>query len=108
MKNANIFVDVDLTLVDKDGRLLDGARQALERLRDRGCHLFLWSSVGAEYARKVSALHQLTDFFEGYAAKPDIVIDDMPGTAQAPFVYNVHDEASWESLAERIIDKHID
>lgn len=108
MKNANIFVDVDLTLVDKDGRLLDGARQALERLRDRGCHLFLWSSVGAEYARKVAALHQLTDFFEGYTAKPDIIIDDMPGTAQAPFVYNVQDEASWQSLAERIIDKHID
>jgi phosphoglycolate phosphatase-like HAD superfamily hydrolase len=108
VRNANIFVDVDLTLVDKDGRLLDGARRALELLRDRGCHLFLWSSVGAEYARKVSALHQLTDFFEGYAAKPDIVIDDMPSTAQAPFVYNVHDEASWQSLAERIIANHID
>jgi hypothetical protein len=50
----------------------------------------------------------VTDLFEGYAAKPDIVIDDMPGTAQAPFVYNVHDEESWQSLAERIIDKHID
>jgi hypothetical protein len=34
--------------------------------------------------------------------------DDMPGTAQVPFVYNVHDEASWKSLAQRIIDKHID
>ena len=108
MKNANIFVDVDLTLVDAQGRLLDGARQALQRLRDRGCHLFLWSSVGTEYARKVAALHNLTDFFDGYTAKPDIVIDDMPGTVQAPFVYNVHDEESWQSLAERIIDKHID
>ena len=108
MKNANIFVDVDLTLVDKDGRLLDGARQALERLRDRGCHLFLWSSVGADYARKIAALHNLTDLFEGYTAKPDIVIDDMPSTAQAAFIYNVHDEASWQSLAERIINKHID
>ena len=43
MKNANIFVDVDLTLVDANGKLLDGAREALQRLRDEGCHLFLWS-----------------------------------------------------------------
>jgi len=32
----------------------------------------------------------------------------MPGTAQAPFVYNVHDGASWPAMAERIIDKHVD
>ena len=108
VKNANIFIDVDLTLVDAEGHLLEGAREALRRFRDEGCHLFLWSSVGVEYARKVAALHNLTDFFEGYAAKPDIAIDDMPGTAQAPFVYSVQNEASWRALAERIIDKHID
>jgi phosphoglycolate phosphatase-like HAD superfamily hydrolase len=108
LKNANIFIDVDLTLVDAKCQLLDGAREALQRLRDEGCHLFLWSSVGVDYARKVAALHKLTDLFEGYASKPDIIIDDMPSTAQAPFVFNVHDESSWQSLAERIIDKHID
>ncbi len=42
MKNANVFVDVDLTLVDANGKLLDGAQEALQRLRDEGCHLFLW------------------------------------------------------------------
>ena len=108
MKNANIFIDVDLTLVDAQGRLLDGAREALQRFRDEGCHLFLWSSVGVEYCRTIAALHKLTDFFEGYASKPDIIIDDMPSTTQAPFVYNVQDEASWPAMAERIIDKHID
>lgn len=108
MKNANIFIDVDLTLVDARGRLLDGAREALQRFRDEGCHLFLWSSVGVEYCRKVAELHKLTDFFEGHASKPDIIIDDMPGTARAPFAYNVQEEASWPALAERIIDKHID
>ena len=108
MKNANIFIDVDLTLVDAQGRLLDGAREALQRFVDEGCHLFLWSSVGVEYARKIAALHKLTDLFEGFASKPDIIIDDMPGTAKAPFIYNVQEEASWMALAERIIDKHID
>lgn len=108
MKNANVFIDVDLTLVDEQGRLLEGAREALQRLRDEGCHLFLWSSVGVDYARNVASLHKLTELFEGFASKPDIVIDDMPSTAQAPFIYNVRDEGSWTSLAERIIDKHVD
>jgi phosphoglycolate phosphatase-like HAD superfamily hydrolase len=108
MKNANIFVDVDLTLVDANGRLLDGAKEALTRLKEKGCHLFLWSSVGADYARKVAALHQLTELFEGFTAKPDIVIDDMPATATAPFAFDVRDAPSWPAMAERIISKHID
>ncbi len=108
MKNANIFIDVDLTLVDAGGRLLDGAQEALQRLRNEGCHLFLWSSVGAEYARRVAEQHGLTEFFEGFTAKPDIVIDDMPSTAHAPFVYSINSETSWRNLAAEIIDRHID
>jgi hypothetical protein len=108
MKNANIFIDVDLTLVDAQGYLLVGAREALERFVAKGCHLFLWSSVGVDYAKKVAALHNLTDLFEGFASKPDIIIDDMPSTAQTPFVFDVHDEASWLAMAERIIAKHVD
>lgn len=107
MKNANIFVDVDLTLVDANGKLLAGAREALETLRDKGCHLFLWSTCGADYCRKIAALHRLTDFFEGFTAKPDIVIDDMPSTCVSPFVYNAQEEP-WPKLADRIIAKHLD
>ena len=108
MKNANVFVDVDLTLVDAQGRLLPGAREALQRLRDAGCHLFLWSSVGIDYARKVASLHAVADLFEGYASKPDIIIDDMPSTVQTPFAYSVQEETSWQDLADRIIEKHVD
>jgi phosphoglycolate phosphatase-like HAD superfamily hydrolase len=108
MKNANIFVDVDLTLVDANGRLLEGAGEALAKLKGKGCHLFLWSSVGADYARKVADLHQLTDLFEGFTAKPDIVIDDMPNTATAAFAFDVRNESSWLALANRIIAKHVD
>ena len=107
MKNANVFVDVDLTLVDSSGKLLPGAREALQKLRDAGCHLFLWSTCGADYCRKVAAIHNLTDFFEGFSAKPDIVIDDMPSTCTGAFAYGVGEE-SWPELADRIIDKHID
>ena len=38
----------------------------------------------------------------------DIIIDDMPGTCAAPFVYDVRQEESWPALAERIIEKHVD
>jgi phosphoglycolate phosphatase-like HAD superfamily hydrolase len=108
MKNANIFIDVDLTLIDANGTLLSGAREALQRLHDAGCHLFLWSTAGADYCRKVAQLHGLTDLFEGFTAKPDIVIDDMPGTCVTQFVYDVRQEASWPALVDRIIEKHID
>jgi len=108
MKNANIFVDVDLTLVDANGRLLEGARDGLGKLKNAGCHLILWSTCGGEYCRKVARLHGLEDFFEGFSAKPDIVIDDMPSTCVSPFVYNVQQEESWPRMVERIIGKHVD
>ncbi len=108
MKNANVFVDVDLTLVDASQRLLPGAAEALAKLRDRGCHLFLWSTNGADYARKIACLYNLAEIFEGFTAKPDIIIDDMPGTALNPFVFDVQSEASWPALAEKIIHKHVD
>ncbi|MBI3853456.1 MAG: HAD hydrolase family protein [Verrucomicrobia bacterium] len=108
MKNANVFVDVDLTLVDADGKLLPSAPEALTKLRDKGCHLFLWSTNGANYARKVASLYGLTEMFEGFAAKPDIIIDDMPGTVVNPFVFDVNTEESWPALADKIIRKHID
>jgi phosphoglycolate phosphatase-like HAD superfamily hydrolase len=108
MKNANVFVDVDLRLVDANCKLLEGARDGLQKLTDAGCHLFLWSTCGAEYCRKVARLHGLTDFFEGFSAKPDIVIDDMPATCVSPFVYSVQHEQSWPKMAERIIEKHVD
>ena len=108
MKNVNVFVDVDLTLIDSQGNLIVGAVEGLMRLKERGCHLFLWSSVGVEYALKIASLHKLEGLFEGYASKPDIVIDDMPSTVLNPFVFNPHEEKSWDSMVNRILAKHID
>jgi hypothetical protein len=108
MKNANIFVDVDLTLVDHNQNLISGAREALQRLVDRGCHLFLWSTAGQKYAEGIAARHHLTDLFEGFAAKPDIIVDDMPATVLKPFVFNPNQEESWESMVDGILKKHID
>jgi phosphoglycolate phosphatase-like HAD superfamily hydrolase len=108
MKNANIFVDVDLTLIDANSKMLPGAPEALKKLVAKSCHLFLWSTNGADYAQRVAKIHGIETLFEGFSAKPDIIIDDMPGTALNPFVFDVNAEASWQSLAEKIIGKHID
>ena len=108
MKNANVFIDVDMTLVDANGNLFPDALAGLEKLRAAGCHLFLWSTCGPEYCRKMAALHQLTELFDGFTAKPDIVVDDMPSTCVAPFVYSVQTEASWENMVESILKKHVD
>ena len=59
MKNANVFIDVDLTLVDANGKLLSGAREALSRLKDEGCHLFLWSTCVTSLVYNV---HQVTSW----------------------------------------------
>ncbi len=108
MKNANVFVDVDLTLVDMNQRLLPGAKESLEKLKASGCHLFLWSTGGAEYARKIAAAYGLTDLFEGFTAKPDIIIDDTPGSTHAPFAYAVTPEETWPQVVDGIIRKHVD
>jgi hypothetical protein len=50
----------------------------------------------------------MTELFEGFTAKPDIVIDDMPNTCVSPFTYDVRQEQSWAALAEQIIEKHVD
>lgn len=108
MKNANVFVDVDLTLVDANQKLLPGVPEALAKLRNRGSHLFLWSTNGADYARKIANLYHLTDLFEGFVAKPDIIIDDLPATALNPLTFDVNAEASWPALADKIIRRHLD
>ncbi len=108
MKNVNIFVDVDSTLVDANGQLIAGAAEALGKLQSKGCHLFLWSTNGAASARKVAQLHGLSNLFEGFAGKPDIIVEDMPSTVLRPLVFDVNSEGSWTAVAEKIIRTHLD
>jgi hypothetical protein len=107
MKNVNIFVDVDLTLVDETGRILPGAADGLRRLKERGCHLFLWTTGGADYAREMATIYGLTDLFDAYLPKPDLIIDDTPGMCLSPIVCNVQEEESWPAMAERIVGRYV-
>ena len=108
MKNANVFIDVDLTMVDQNGKLLPGVRSGLALLLEKGCHLYLWSTCGVDYCRNTAKAHKLEEFFEGYAAKPDIIVDDMPFTVLNPFHFDVNRDGRWERTAQEILRKHID
>lgn len=108
MKNVNVFVDVDLTLVNQNGRLLDGAREGLASLHERGCHIYLWSTGGADYCRKIAALYKLEGFIEGCCPKPDVIIDDMPSSVLNPFHFDVNRDGGWATTVADLLRKHVD
>ena len=73
---TRICIDVDLTLINENEELLPGAREGLKLFKDKGYELTLWSYGGEDRARAMARKHGLCCFFDGYATKPDIVIDD--------------------------------
>jgi predicted HAD superfamily phosphohydrolase YqeG len=108
MKNVNIFVDVDLTLVDAFGRPLENAAQGVRRLKAAGCHLFLWSTGGREYAESVARRLGIHECFGAFLPKLDIAIDDMPTSLRAFFDFVPGDPDEWDKMVETILEKHVD
>ena len=106
MRNVNVYVDVDLTLVDHQGGVLPGAVEALRALHDAGCHLFLWSTGGCHYCRQIAERYGVADLFEAFLPKPDIYIDDMPATIFNGLVFDAQEE-SWRAVVERIVREHV-
>jgi hypothetical protein len=78
----NISIDVDGTLIEASGLPSPHVREDLLKLKAKGHRLQLWSTGGADYAKKMAVKHGLDDIFESYATKPDIAIDDIPETAR--------------------------
>jgi hypothetical protein len=73
---TRICIDVDLTLVNENEEMLPGVLEGLKVLKGKGYLLTLWSYGGADRARAMAQKHNLCSFFDGYATKPDLVIDD--------------------------------
>ena len=107
MRNVNVFVDVDLTLVDHAGVLLPGAVDAIKTLHRGGCHLFLWSTGGAAYCRQIAERASIAELFEAFLPKPDIYIDDMPSTIFNGLLFDVKEHGPWQDLAEMICREHV-
>jgi hypothetical protein len=107
MRNVNVFVDVDLTMVDHAGVLLPGAVDAIKTLHQAGCHLFLWSTGGRDYCKQTAERAGIADLFEAFLPKPDIYIDDMPSTIFNGLLFDVNQQGPWKQLAEQICQKHV-
>ena len=99
----NVCIDVDLTLVDDEGELLPGAIEALTKLRDVPCELTLWSAAGAEYAKTIAARHKVERFFEGFAGKPDVAIDDDPQSLVLRKVIARKPEDRWSEIQQQAV-----
>jgi hypothetical protein len=73
---TRISIDVDLTIIDENENLLPGVVEGLKALKDKSYCLTLWSHGGEERARMIARKHNLDTFFDGYATKPDLLVDD--------------------------------
>lgn len=107
MKNVNVFVDIDLTLVDAQQVIRPGATAAMQVLFDAGCHLFLWSTGGGAYCRQIAERYEIAHLFEAFLPKPDIYIDDMPATIFNGLVFDPAGDDDWVTLAKRIVREHV-
>lgn len=75
-----VFIDVDDTLIRSAGTKRIPMPRVIERIRGlhaAGHQLYLWSSGGADYARRSAAELGLTDRFLGFLPKPNLIIDDQ-------------------------------
>lgn len=76
-----VFVDVDDTLVRTAGTKRIPMPKTLERIKSlhaEGNILYLWSSGGASYARESAMELGISDLFEGFLPKPNVILDDQP------------------------------
>ena len=78
----HIAIDVDQTILDDDGQLIAGVREALAKMHANGDYeLQLWSKRGADHAREIARKFVLSQYFKSFSAKPDVAIDEMPEDA---------------------------
>ena len=98
----NVFIDVDDTLVfPSTGQLKPGVTAAIRQMVQDGFHLYLWSGAGKLYAYSIAERNGVASYFDGFSGKPDVVIDDRPGTVLPHAVHNPTTER-WIDLAEAI------
>ena len=93
-----IFFDVDYTILGLDDTLRPGTKETLERLKNEGHELYIWSGMGERW--EVVEKHQLTPLVSGVYEKPthhfherlqelgvpfepEFVIDDYPEVVSA-------------------------
>src|SRR5208282_3322865 len=101
---TRVCIDVDLTVIDQDGKLLPGVVENLQSLKARGCELILWSYGGGDYAEKMARCHELENLFVGFSGKPDIAVDDEGGKVASFAVVDAAAARNWGEIAEEVTD----
>ncbi|MDH5669921.1 MAG: hypothetical protein OEY86_18120 [Nitrospira sp.] len=75
-----VYVDVDDTLVRFSGSTCIPIPAAIERVRSlyrEGATLYLWSTGGADYAKRMATELGLESLFVAFLPKPTLIIDDQ-------------------------------
>ena len=75
-----IYVDIDDTLVRSYGSKRIPIVTTIEHikiLKHQGATLYCWSSGGAEYARNTANELEISDIFEEFLPKPQMLLDDQ-------------------------------
>jgi hydroxymethylpyrimidine pyrophosphatase-like HAD family hydrolase len=81
MNQRIVFVDVDDTLVRSYGTKripMPTVIASVRKLYADGATLYLWSSGGAEYARKSAVELGIDECFVAFLPKPNVYVDDLP------------------------------
>lgn len=102
---TRISVDLDLTLIDEDERLLPGVESALGKLKSCGCRLALWSASGAERAESLAREKGIYQFFDSFEAKPDVIVDDDPESIRPHLQFQFDRNRGWAAMAETIVSQ---
>lgn len=81
MSHRVIFIDVDDTLVRSVGSKRIPNPSIIQKVRTlhaEGVALYLWSTGGAEYAKRSAAELGIDSCFVAFLPKPHAYIDDQP------------------------------
>lgn len=101
--STRVCIDVDLTVVDQDGKLFPGAIETLRGLKNRGYELILWSYGGGEYAEKMARRHQIEKMFTHFSSKPDIAIDDVSEKVASFAVVDAAASRNWDVIGNEVV-----
>lgn len=101
------FIDVDLTLIDIDDKLLPGVEDGLRWMAiTKGYKLYCWSAGGEDYARRMLAKNGILHFFRDVFDKPDGIIDDSPEHLLNPHrVIKINRKDDWTRIKDLIFRK---
>jgi hypothetical protein len=80
MDPAVAYIDVDDTLVRSAGAKripIPSTVAYVRKLADGGCHLYCWSTGGADYAREVATQLGIEHCFKAFLPKPELIVDDV-------------------------------